>query len=126
MLKMTSLRPEALRLQTHGFPGPPWSGRRSAGAFTPCSKLPGDKPDGLRVELRLLATFRHYMLSVQGQIEFGDWIEAPDLVEAQRQAVGRCGGRFPRCEIWQGAERLAEFTCGPEQQPLPSPGPDAH
>lgn len=64
-----------------------------------------------------MTIYRHYMLGPQGKIEFGDWIDAHDLAEAQQQAAARCGGRYVRCEIWQGPERLADFTCEPEQQP---------
>jgi hypothetical protein len=58
-----------------------------------------------------MPTFRAYLLNTQGNIVWGDWIEAADESEARDKAHKLCRDGLPVVELWQGARHLAEIPC---------------
>lgn len=60
-----------------------------------------------------MPAYRLYKLNADGHIAVGDWLQAADLDEATAKAKAMCAGQPFRCELWQGAERLASFACEP-------------
>ncbi len=62
-----------------------------------------------------MPTYRAYTLNAAGRITWGEWIEAENLADAEAQAAQLCKSGAPTVEIWEGAKRLAEIACDPEE-----------
>ncbi len=62
--------------------------------------------------VRLMQTFRAYLLNDKGKIVWGDWIEAESEEEAIAIAHTLCTEGAPMVELWQGARPVAEIPCG--------------
>lgn len=62
-----------------------------------------------------MPTFRAYLLNPAGKIAWGEFIEAADQAEAESKASELCDGGHPTVELWQGAKRLAEVPCAPDE-----------
>jgi hypothetical protein len=58
-----------------------------------------------------MPTYRAYLLNAQGNIVWGDWIEAANEAEAKRKAHTLCRDGLPVVELWQGAHHVAELPC---------------
>lgn len=58
--------------------------------------------------------YRVYKLDPAGRIIAGEWIEAPNDLEARAAAHALCDASTPSVELWQGARRIAILPCHDE------------
>lgn len=58
-----------------------------------------------------MTNYRVYLVSAQGRVTSGQWVEAGSDAEAKRLAHEFCDEGSPTVEVWDGARRVGDLPC---------------